>query len=97
MLEFAACIFLIFLLLYRTPEPSAFDYAEESIDETSHMTRKIPKTGLVHIIYIKTLPRNSCPCITYFLMSQFSQFKIFCEIKVLQKKGCLRDHRCKIK
>lgn len=24
-------------------EPSAFDYTEESIDETSHLTRKIPK------------------------------------------------------
>ena len=32
---------------YRTLEPSAFDYTEESIDETSHITRKIPKTGRV--------------------------------------------------
>lgn len=28
----------------KTLEPSAFDYTEESIDETSHITRKIPKT-----------------------------------------------------
>ncbi|XP_068670646.1 PAXIP1-associated glutamate-rich protein 1-like [Montipora foliosa] len=28
----------------KTHEPSAFDYTEESIDETSHITRKIPKT-----------------------------------------------------
>ncbi|KAK2548009.1 hypothetical protein P5673_031893 [Acropora cervicornis] len=35
---------LIIEKLDKTPEPSAFDYAEESIDETSHMTRKIPKT-----------------------------------------------------
>jgi len=28
------------------PALSAFDYTEECIDESSHLTRKIPKTGL---------------------------------------------------
>ena len=36
----------------RAHEPSAFDYTEESIDETSLITRKIPKTGMTNFFCV---------------------------------------------
>ena len=49
---FFCIIFTLTNFFCRTQEPSAFDYTEESIDDTSHITRKIPKTGKNKIVSV---------------------------------------------